>query len=126
MELYVRIGGGNVWQTVKDFVIEWNQTHKRFVYALFYGHGAIRPTSVEVRYSAAKYRNFLYKADTWKTLTETVERISRGTMFAVTDEWLFERGVLEFKIASYNHNYQDKHVISVLKWLGEDFFGDLD
>ena len=121
-----QIGGDNMWQTLRDFVADWNQAHKRFAYAISYGPGVSRPTGVEVRYSAAKYRSFLYKAGTWETLTTNVQEKSRGTMFVVTDEWLLQRGVLEIKIASFNHNYQDKHVISVLKWLGEDFFGDLD
>ena len=115
-----------MWQTLSEFVADWNNKHKHFGYAFFYGSGVKRPTGIEVRYSATKYRSFLRKAETWVKLVTTVEAMSKGTMFVVTDEWLFQRGVLEIKIASYSINYQDQCVINVLKWLGEDFFGDLD
>jgi hypothetical protein len=115
-----------MYQTLKDFVTNWNLKHKRFSYALFYGPGVNRPASVEVRYSAVKYRNFLYEDGTWETMRVLVEAKSHGTMFVITDEWLLQRGVLEIKVASHNHNFKDEYIIDTLRWLGEEFFGSLD
>lgn len=115
-----------MYQSLKDFMIEWNQQHKYFTYAFFYGPGVNRPASVDVRYSAAKYRDFLYGEGTWETMKIQIEAKSHGTMFVITDEWLLQRGVLEIKIASYNHNYKDTYIIDTLRWLGENFFGSLD
>ena len=47
-------------------------------------------------------------------------------MYVVTDEYLFERGIIDIKIASSNHNYQERFVVGVLRWIAEEFFPNED
>ena len=104
-----------------EFVEAWNHSHKRFIFSVYDNSGVNRPTSVEIRYCAVKYRN-VYSTDNWYRLNDVVDAMSHGTMFIVTDEYLFERGIIGVKIASCNHNYREGFVIGVLTWIGEKFF----
>lgn len=108
-------------QTLSDFICEWNQTHRRFIFSAAEAPMCDRPISVDIRYSAAKYQDF-YSAKQWNSLTDLVEVKSHGTMYVTTDERLFERGIIEIKVASSNHNYEERLVIGVLRWIGEEFF----
>jgi len=116
-----RKGGGFMKQTLKDFVLEWNELHDRFVFSFQEAPGTSRPTEVGIRYSAAKYQDF-FSTDKWNRLKDIVEAKSHGTMYVFTDEYLFERGIIDIKIASSNHNYQERLVTGVLRWIGEEFF----
>ena len=106
---------------LEDFIAKWNETHKRFEFSLIQAPLSTRPTSVEVRYPAAKYQKF-YSTDKWNELRLMVDALSHGTMVATTNEELFEKGILELKIASQNHNYQDRLAIATLSWIGEELF----
>lgn len=111
--------------TLKDFILDWNKSHNRFFFWSQEIPGIGRPTEVGVRYSAAKYQDF-YSTDEWNRLRDVVDAKSHGTMYVVTDEYLFERGIIDIKVASSNHNYQEYHIISVLRWIGEEFFHKQD
>ena len=106
---------------LKDFIARWNEGHKSIEFSLFQAPFAERPTSIEVRYSAAKYQKF-YSIDRWNELKQMVDALSHGTLFVVTGEELFEKGILELKIASKNHNYQERLIIATLLWIGEELF----
>ena len=108
-------------QSLKDFISDWNKSHNRFTFSANNEIITGRPTSVAIRYSAAKYQSF-FSTDKWNKLKDVVEAKSHGTMYVVTDERLFERGIIEIKIASSNHNYQERLVVGVLRWIGEGFF----
>ena len=107
--------------TLEDFILDWNKSHNRFSFWFHGIPGTDRPTEVGVRYSAAKYQKF-YSADEWNKLRDIVDARSHGTMYVVTDEFLYKRGIIDIKVASSNHNYQERHVIGVLRWIGEEFF----
>lgn len=85
----------------------------------------MRPVGVEIRYPAVEYQNF-YSAREWDKLNYFVEARSHDTMYVVTDEHLFERGIIEIKIASANHNYQERCVVGTLRWICEEFFPNED
>lgn len=116
-------GGSFMKQTLNDFILEWNKPHIRFVFSAQGTSATGRPTEVEIRYSAAKYQNF-FSTDKWNKLKDVVEAKSHGTMYVVTSEYLFERGIVEIKVASSNHNYQERLVVGVLRWIGEEFFSN--
>ena len=107
-------------QTLGDFILDWNRSHARFIFSAQEAPATGRPTEVEIRYSAAKYQNF-FSTDKWNKLKDVVEAKSHGTMYVVTDEYLFERGIIEIKVASVNHNYQERFVVGVLRWIYEYF-----
>lgn len=108
-------------QNLSDFIAEWNKAHKRFTFSLQESPAVNRPTSVEVRYPAARYPDF-FSSEIWEKFCDLVERRSRGTMYVATSERLFARGIVEIKIASQNHNFREHLVIDVLKWIGEKVF----
>ena len=108
-------------QTLGDFILDWNKSHNRFAFSAQDIPVTGCPTGVEIRYSAAKYQDF-FSTEKWNKLKNAVEMRSHGTMYVVTDEHLFERGIVEIKIASSNHNYQERLVVGVLRWIGEEFF----
>ncbi len=112
-------------QVLDDFIFSWNKAHKRFIFSAQEAPVIGRPTGVEIRYSAAKYQNF-FSTDKWNKLKDVVEAKSHGTMYVVTDEYLFERGIIEIKVASSNHNYQERLVVGVLRWICEEFFPNED
>ena len=103
-------------QALSDFILEWNQSHKAFIFSAQEAPGTGRPTDVEIRYSAAKYQSF-FSTEKWNKLKDVVEAKSHGTMFVVTDEYLFERGIIGIKVATANHNYQERLIVGVLRWV---------
>lgn len=110
-------------QTLKSFILDWNKSHNRFVFSVQEALNTSRPTEVGIRYSAAKYQN-LFSTDKWNKLRGVVETKSHGTMYVTTDEYLFERGIIEMKVASSNHNYQERLIVGVLRWIYEFFQGE--
>lgn len=107
--------------TLNGFVQDWNNSHDRFTFLVLETPVINKPVSVEIRYPAVEYRRF-YSTEKWNELNGFVDTLSRGTMFVVSNEYLFRRGIIEIKIASQNHNYRENHVICVLKWIGEELF----
>lgn len=108
-------------QTLKEFILDWNKSHRHFTFSANNSPITGRPLNIEIRYSAAKYQNF-FCTNSWNKLKDVVEAKSHGTMYVVTDEHLFERGIVEIMVASSNHNYQERFIVGVLRWIGEDFF----
>lgn len=108
-------------QTLKDFIVDWNESHNRFILSAQVDPARCRPVEVSIRYSAARYQDF-YSTNKWNELRCLVEAKSHGTMYVVTDEYLFERGIIDIKVASSNHNYEEQLVVGVLMWIGEKFF----
>lgn len=107
--------------TLNKFVEEWNAAHKKLIFSVYDSSGVNRPTSVEIRYTAVSFRS-LYSTENWYRLIDMVDAKSHGTMVVVTSEELFERGIIEIKIASCNHNYSDRFAVGTLCWIGEEFF----
>lgn len=105
---------------LKDFILEWNYTHRSVIFSLQEAPIIRKPTEVGIRYSTAKYPDLSTKK--WNSLVDLVDAKSHGTMCVVTNEYLFERGIINIGIASANHNYQERLVIGVLRWIGEKFF----
>lgn len=106
-----------------DFVRDWNMTHKRFTLALFFAPEVMnRPTSVEIRYPAARFQRIL-SSKNWEELNLMLGVRSRHNMYITTSEYLFMRGIIDVKIASQNHNYNDRYAIGALRWIGEELFG---
>ena len=112
-------------QGLDDFIHNWNRLHNGFIFSAQEAPITGRPTEIEIRYSAAKYQDF-FSTDKWNTLRDVVEAKSHGTMYVVTDEYLFERGIIEIKVASSNHNYQERFIVGVLRWICEKFFPNED
>ncbi len=108
-------------QKVQDFVHVWNSAHPKFVFLLNMIPEIKRPASVDIRYSAAKYADF-YTTPAWYRLKGVVEAKSHGTMLVMSSEGEFERGIIHINIACANHNFEDRLVIGVLRWIGEEFF----
>ncbi|MBE6013740.1 MAG: hypothetical protein E7241_00025 [Lachnospiraceae bacterium] len=106
---------------IKSFIEAWNGSHNRFIFSVYDNSGVNRPTSLEIRYSAAKYQA-IFSTENWYRLVDVVEAKSHGTMYIVTDEYLFGRGIIEAKIASCNHNFDERFVVGVMTWIGEELF----
>lgn len=107
-------------QTLDAFIQDWNESHF-LTFSVNLVPATNRPANIGVRYSAAKYQEMLCHR-TWNQLVDVVESKSHGTMYVVTDERLFERGIVEIVVASSNHNFQERFVTGVLRWIGEEFF----
>lgn len=108
-------------KTLKDFILDWNKSHNRFVFSVQETPVTGRPTEVNVRYSAGKYRRYL-SINQWDRLVGVVEAKSHGTMYVVSNEKLFRSGIVNIAVASANHNYQERIIVGVLRWIGEEFF----
>jgi hypothetical protein len=80
-----------------------------------------RPTTISVRYSAARFR-FFCVAEEWKNLVSMVQERSRNLLLVSTDEDRFANGIINIDVASMNHDYSDRDIIGVLRWIGEEFF----
>ena len=108
-------------QTLGGFILDWNEHHNRFVFSAQEVPVTGRPTEVEIRYSPAKYHRYL-SIEQWDRLVAVVEAKSHGTMYVVSNEKLFRSGIVSIAVASANHNYQERIVVGVLRWIGEEFF----
>ncbi len=108
-------------QSLKDFVPEWNKSHQDLTFSYQETPVNTRPVSIEIRYPAAKYHNFL-SIKAWGRLNELVETKSRDLMYITTSERLFARGIVEAKVASQNHTYQEQYIVDTLRWIGKYFF----
>lgn len=107
-------------QTLDKFISGWNKSRKHFTFSCQKIPVIERPAEVQIRYLTAKYREFL-SIDKWVFLKDMVETHSHGTIYVSTDEDLFERGIIDIKVASANYNYQERLVIGVLRWIAEFF-----
>lgn len=112
-------------QILDSFILDWNKNHNRFIFSAQEAPVTGRPVGIEIRYPAIKYQKF-FSTREWDKLNYFVEARSHGTMYVVTDERLFERGIIEIKIASLNHTYQEGFVVGTLKWIYEEFFPNED
>ena len=92
--------------TLKEFVEAWNESHKRFIFSVYDNSGVNRPTSVEIRYPAVRYKNF-YSTDNWNRLNDMVDALSHGTMFIVSNEYLYEPRSLHAIIITKNSGLQE-------------------
>ena len=108
-------------QTLQEFVFNWNKSHKRLNFLVNYIPVIDRPTSIEIRFSTVQYRKFL-TTDMWEDFKEHVRYCSHNNMYVVTNQDLYEKGVINIAVASSNHNYRECFVVSVLKWMTEQFF----
>ena len=110
-------------RSLAEYVADWNSHERRhrIIFAVNEPPGTGRPTSIEIRYSAVRYQRYL-SIEQWDRLVAVVEGKSHGTMYVASSEKLFRRGIVDVKIASCNHNYQEYHVIGVLRWIAEEFF----
>ncbi len=115
--------GDHMKKTLKEFILEWNEAHKHFTFSLHDDPTINRPTGISVRYPACKYQK-LYSLENWEKFLCLFDAKAHGTMFISTDKHLFENGIIELNISCQNHNYQEYLIISVLKWIGEEFFSD--
>lgn len=112
-------------QTLNGFVSNWNKSHAYFSFSVQETPVTGLPVGMEIRYSAARYGDF-FSTKNWNKLQDVVKTNSHGTMYVVTDEYLFERGIVEIKIASSNHNYQERLVVGTVRWICEVFFPNED
>ena len=120
MKVHFKKGGSNMKQTLEDFIEEWNATHPYFKFALN-GAPTIR-LYVEMRCSRARYQKFL-TAENWSKLSDVIDAKTHGNMYLMDCGIdYFEHGCVHAVINSINHNYDERLIIGVLRWLGEQFF----
>lgn len=108
-------------RTVALFASDWGKLHPKFTFTPQMDEGLGQPVEICLRYSAAKYRDFC-TPEAFAELCEKVEAKSRGICLVTTDEHLFRRGIVDFAVATQNHNYRATTLVSTLKWVGEEFF----
>lgn len=102
------------------FVNDWNREHPKFTFTLHMEEAHERPVEIYLRYSAAKYQDFC-TPEAFTELCKKAESKSRGICLVTTDEHLFRRGIVDFAVATQNHNYRATTLVSTLKWIGEFF-----
>ena len=112
-------------QALGNFILEWNQSHRRLTFSANYEPVVGRPISISIRFSATRYRRYL-SAEQWDRLLKVVEAKSHRNMYVVSSEKLFMRGIIEILIAPANYNYQERVVVGVLRWINDDFFQNAD
>ena len=105
---------------IKDFIEEFNKQKKGLEFGLQTIEGTGKPTVVEIRYNSVRFKKNLTSQD-WKMLLLELETRSKNSFYIVTDQFLFERGVMAAKIASCNHNFSEERVVNCLKFLVEFF-----
>ena len=101
------------------FISAWNSEHKDIKF--FAGTEGGSVYGIHVRYTAVRYRD-VCTHDNWERMNAVVQLKSHSTIWTVTGEDLFFKGIIDFAVACCNHNYNVKNVLAVLKWLSEAFF----
>ena len=106
---------------------DWNRLNIRedikFILSVQEAPGVYLITDVDLRYDAEEYQDFL-STETWLKLNDAVESMSLGTMFIVTNERLFRRGIISIKVACFDENYQKRLVYDVIRWINDIFLPD--
>lgn len=106
-----------------DYINQFNRKHERDRISIYLPHvqaAFSRPTSIEIRYSASWYQ-YRLTSSRWEALHDLLEAKSYGILYIATDYRLFERGIIEIKIATMNRNYSEENVVSALNWLCKEF-----
>ena len=106
------------------FVDEWNKNHKKDVIFIIHGTDGDCLSGISIRYVAAKYRKAC-NHENWERFKLIIETKSHETIFPVTGENFFERGIINLLVACQNHTYKTSNIISTLEWIGKDFFPSL-
>lgn len=105
-------------------VFDWNRLNmsadNKFILSVQEAPGVYLITDVELRYDADEYQDFL-SMETWHKLNDAVESMSLDTMFIVTDERLYRRGIISIKVACFDENYQKRLVYDVIRWINDVF-----
>ena len=105
--------------TIKDFIANWNKTHKGVKFAAYKVSGMNCPVSVEVRYPELDVvRGGLLSKD-WNQLNVLIEEESDDTLVVTTNEKSFEKGIIELKIAFRSKNFDERRVAWALEKIGE-------
>lgn len=108
-------------QHLNDFITEWNKSHKHLIFFIQTDESK-RPLTLEIRFSATRYQDLLQRRDSWYRLCALLEAKSRHTIYVITSDFLFQRGIIEAKIASRNHNFKEGLILSSIRFLAEEFF----
>ncbi|MBR0112643.1 MAG: hypothetical protein IJM02_02750 [Clostridia bacterium] len=105
--------------SLTEFIRDWNERHNNF---RFTPAGENSPVSVEIRYTAVRYKDITNGIDKWNDFVSAVEYRGRGIICVSSSYNMFEQGIIELKLANLNHNYTESRVISILQWIGEELF----
>ena len=109
---------------ISEFISNWNKTHTKVIFASCEAPENGRLVSVEVRFPTSEITSSGDVHEKWCCFSGPAGFKSHGTMYVVTNEELFSRGIVEFKVASLSHKYREEFVIDTLIWIGEVFFSD--
>lgn len=103
--------------TVKEFVKEWNKTHKKVFFTSYKASGSERPVSVEVRFPELPQSGV--DLMNWNLVNALVEDESDGTMVITTNACSFEKGIIQLLISSRHTHFDERRIVYTLEKLGE-------
>ena len=106
--------------SLAEFICKWNEKHSNFRFTPI---GGGNPVSIEIRYTAVRYKEATGGIDKWESFVAAVDYRGRGTVCVASSYNMFEQGIIELKLANFNHNYMESRIAAILQWIGEDFFG---
>ena len=110
-------------ERLNEFVIDWNRSHRNFFFTIQWAPVIARPIGVALRYAATRYRD-LQTMNDWEIFKSMTDIKSHGLMLVVSGEEAYGQGIVQFAVASANHNYSEHFIVSTLEWIGKEFFGE--
>ena len=105
--------------SVQEFVEKWNTEEHKVEYTLIQNCGAPYPSTIEARFPI---QSGLYTLEWFMNFSDQITRKSPNTLFAVTDKYLFEKGILDLKVSSKSRSCKTYVLIDTMKWLEDNIF----
>ena len=102
-------------ERLNEFVIDWNRSHRNFFFTVQWALVIARPIGVALR---------LQTTNDWERFKSMTDIKSQGLMLVVSSEEAYSQGIVQFAVASANHNYSEHFIVSTLEWIGKEFFGE--
>ena len=73
-----------------------------------------RPICIEIRFVAIAYKTD--RVD-WKNFVFDMKEASHLTAFISTNEEMFQNGIIEIKLSSQNHNFEEGKIVETLRFM---------
>lgn len=103
---------------IQEFTEAWNREHEHLKFSVIEDQWTGRPNLIGVRFDPAIY-SVGSDPEYWLDLADWIEDESNWLCYVDNQPELAQQGILDIRVSSLKHNYDDDTIIDMLSWLGE-------
>ena len=97
---------------VERFTCDWNQDSQDVMFTSVSNPETGRVSTIEVRFAPLEGAEY-----DWEEICGQVGSLSRYNMIVGSEPEMIGYGIIDLKVASMKHNYDEGVIIGVLRWL---------